>query len=481
MLEQPRWQVEALIPLLAGFTWIWLGAGAGLLGLLVPLVPGILLTASGGAKLLWPGDRRIQEFAALGGAIGVVFAIPGIYVVGLGSALWLMGLSAASFVAAGHVAVRQEPAFEQVPAPEPSLWLAAQVAADEVILGTMAVSLPMPRSRDAQSIRAEVDDARALFSDRGWLEKPGAYHQKPPALESPSLRDRDVRLRHGRTPFEHLRFESGYEPRAEEPGRDRWLGYRDNRTAHAWVLRHADSLPDGRPRPWLICIHGYQMGSPLVDLGAFDPAFYHHKLGCNLLLPVLPLHGPRKMGRRSGDGFLAANPLDSIHAEAQAMWDIGRMLRWAREQEGAVDVGVHGLSLGGYNAALFSCVADDLNCVIPGIPATDFARLFWRHGPDLQIRYMEHQGVIHDEVAEVMQVISPLTLETRVPHEHRAIFGGVADRLVPPDQVRDLWLHWDKPELVWYQGSHMSFMLHRNVRELIGRTIRNSGACVEAA
>jgi dienelactone hydrolase len=354
------------------------------------------------------------------------------------------------------------------------------VAVDEAILGSMAVSLPMPGASASRAIRGEVLEARALFAERGWLEKPITYHEKPPALEAPRLRTRDVRLRGGRTVFEHLSFESGYEPRAEEPGRERWLGYRPNATAHGWVLRHADPLPGGRPRPWLICIHGYQMGSPLIDLGAFDPRFYHHKLGCNLLLPVLPLHGPRKVGRISGDGFLAGNALDSIHAEAQAMWDIGRMLRWLREQEGADGVGVHGLSLGGYTTALFSSVADDLRCAIPGIPATDFARLFWRHGPHLQVRYMEHQGVVHDEVAEVMQVVSPLALEPRVPHEHRAIFGGVADRLVPPDQVRDLWRHWGEPEIVWYQGAHVTFMRHPEVRQLIERTVRNAGLTVES-
>ncbi len=471
MNEQPRWQREALVPLVAGFTWIWLGAGAGVLGLLVPLIPGTLLLASGGAKLLWPGDRRIQEFGALGGIAGVVLAVPGVFVVGFWPALWLFLASAASFVAAGVVAVRQEPVIDDVPAPVPSLSLATQVAVDEALLGSMAVSLPMPDGNTSRAIRSEVDAARALFSDRGWLEDPESYHERPMPLEKPSVRARETRYRGGRVSYEHLRFESEYEPRLEEPGRDRWLDYRANRTAHAWVVRHSDD----RPRPWLVCIHGYQMGSPMIDIGAFDPRFFRDRLGCNLVLPVLPLHGPRKMGRRSGDGFMAGNAMDTVHAEAQAMWDIRRIISWAREQEGATAVGVHGLSLGGYNAALLAAVADDLRCAIPGIPATDFARLFWRHGPMLNIRYMEHQGVVHDEVAEVMRVVSPLTIEPKVPHAHRAIFGGVADRLVPPDQVRDLWLHWDRPEIVWYQGSHVTFMLDPRVRKLVATTLREAG------
>jgi hypothetical protein len=290
----------------------------------------------------------------------------------------------------------------------------------------------VPSGDAAHLIAREVLAAREMYDARGGLEKPAGYHQEPPALEAYGLRPEQVRG----VAFEHLSFESEYQPHADEPGRDRWLSYARNRTAHAWVVRHADAS-----RPWLVCIHGYQMGWPLVDLYAFDPRWLSQKLGLNLLLPVLPLHGQRKQGRRSGDGFLAGNVLDSVHAEAQAMWDMRRMLSWVQGQ-GATKVGVYGLSLGGYNTALLSSLAPGLSCAIAGIPATDFARLVWRHGPALQVRALEHKGIARDAVDEVLRVISPLALETQVPKEGRAIFGAVADRLVPADQVRDLWVHW---------------------------------------
>ena len=45
----------------------------------------------------------------------------------------------------------------------------------------------------------------------------------------------------------------------------------------------------------------------------------------------------------------------------------------------------------------------------------------------------------------MLRVASPLALEPRVPRERRYLFGAVADRLVPADQVRDLWRHWERP------------------------------------
>ncbi len=467
MRQQPQWQVAGWIPLVAGLGWLLAGMSGGWLQMFFCLGPGVPLLATGGSKLLWPGDPRIQQFAALGGVIGVAVAIPGLVFIGFGASLLLGLLSVASFVAAGSVSVKQEPHFEGVPELQPSLSLYAKVAVDDALLATMQFGMGMPSGQEPEVIEREVHAARELFDGKGWLEKPASYHQEPPPLEAPRIRDRETRVRTGRLRYEHLSFESEYAPHPDEPGRARWLGYERNRTAHAWVVRQ----PSSEPRPWLVCIHGYRMGVPAFDISAFDPGFLA-KFGLNAIFPVLPLHGPRKLGRRSGDGFLAGNVLDSVHGEAQAMWDIRRMVDWVRRQ-GAPVIGVHGLSLGGYNTALLASVERGLACAIPGIPATDFARLVWRHAPPLQLRYMEHRGVVHDVVAEVMRVISPLALEPLVEKSGRAIYAGVADRLVPPDQVRDLWRHWEEPELVWYQGGHMSFQWEHGVRSLVARTLRS--------
>ena len=82
--------------------------------------------------------------------------------------------------------------------------------------------------------------------------------------------------------------------------------------------------------------------------------------------------------------------------------------------------------------------------------------------------------MLNEHVAEVLQVVSPLKLEPKVAHENRAIFGGVADRLVPPDQVRDLWEHWDRPEMAWYQGAHLTFMSEPAVGSLVENTLRRT-------
>jgi len=463
MYDQPRWPAEAGLPILAGLLWLWCAASFGLVGFVFSLVPGVLLLGSGVSLLLWPRDDRITQFMALGGLLGVPLAVPVFWVTGPWLALLLIGVSAASFVAAGVAAVRQEPHVPEVPVPELGAALAGQVAVDEALLATMNLTRTTPWGRERERILDEAARAREAFEARGWLAKPADYHRAPPPLEDPALRP-------GRTlgtDYELLSFESGYEPHEGEPGRERWLGYAPNRTALAHVLRARQ--PD---RPWLLCFHGYQMGWDWMDVGAFRRLHQRHDL--NLVLPVLPLHGPRKIGRRSGDGFLDGDVMNSVHAEAQAMWDARRILSWVRAQ-GAPAVGAYGLSLGGYNTALLASLDGELACAIAGIPATDFARLIWRHGAPLEIMVIERHGIERATVDEVLRVVSPLHLEPRVPRERRAIFAGTADRLVPPDQVHDLWVHWERPRMHWYRGAHMTFALDRRVDQLLADTLRAGG------
>ncbi len=473
MSRGTRWLHEAWILVVAGLAWFASASSGGWVAYLFAALPGSMLLSAGVATGLWPADPRAIHFGALGGAAGTL--------IGLFSFLWagplwavaLTALSAASFLLVGHLGARAIPEAEEVPASRRSPLFAAEVAVDEGLLGamnmhllgTMNLALPMALRARRQGILDEAREAVDLFRERGWLEDPAAYHPAPPPLEKVELRGRRARG----LSFEHLTFESGYEPRPEEPGRERWLSYQPCRTAHAWLLRHPEP-----GRPWLVCIHGYQMGRPLVDLPAFRAAWLYRRMGLNLAFPVLPLHGPRMVGMVSGDGFLSGDLLDTVHAEAQAMWDIRRLIAWIRAQ-GATAVGVAGLSLGGYNAALLASLEDGLACAIPGIPLADVARMYWWHGPPRDMIEAERAGLGRAVMEQVLRPVAPLALTPRVPKERRYIFGGTADRLVPPEQVRDLWRHWGRPKILWYPGAHVTFLLHASVRRFIAQALYESG------
>jgi hypothetical protein len=441
---------------------MWFATHAGPFGLVLEALPGMLLLATGLSNLLWAGDSRLFHFMAVGSLAGVVLAIPSVVLLGPIPAAALFVASAGCFVATGYLSIRQEPVPEGVPAPEVSAGLALRAAGDETSMAAIVLTTwPHSVGVRAERISRELLEALDLFEARGWLEHPRSYHATPPPVEA-----RETYARHqGRREFEHLIFESLYEPHPGEPGRERWLGYRANRQAHAWVWRHP-----GEPRPWLVCVHGIRMGSPRADFGLF-PGFLHEELGMNLLFPVLPIHGPRRVGPISGDRILSGDVMDTLHAGAQAVWDFRRLIHWLRGDEDAPFVGVVGHSLGGYASALLAAVEDDIDCVVAGNPAADPSHLFWRNALSVATRDLRSHGVTEERMGRIMRPVSPLAMPPLVPFRGRAIFAGTADRVVPPVEAVALWRHWGEPRLAWYGGTHRDFLRTPEGRETLLATL----------
>jgi hypothetical protein len=395
-----------------------------------------------------------------------VLAIPALFVAPTMLAAGLLVFSGACFAAVGYASLRAEPTHCDVPAPRPTPTLAARVAIDEAVLAGQSFLISRPPDAEIETSRREADVARDLFERRGWFAEPRAYHRDPPPLHDERIVSRRLGRGSRSLLYEELSFESAYEPDAAEPGRDRWLSYAANRTAYAVVLRHA-----GAPRPWVVCIHGYFMGNTRFGFWIFDAIRLHRELGLNVALPVLPFHGRRKAGRFSGDGFLGGSILDTIHAEAQSVWDLKRLLGWIRAA-GASAIGVHGVSLGGYNAALIAGMDHELACVIAGLPPVDLARLVWTHAGPTISRSLDRAGIFRDDVSDLYRVVSPLAVTPEIPNDRLAIYAGIGDRLVSCDHARDLWVHWGRPRIVWMQSGHDPRTLE--ARRLVDETLGSS-------
>jgi Uncharacterised protein family (UPF0227) len=467
-IAPPRWPLVAVLPVVVGALWLWWDVQSGLPGVLVGGLPGTLLLATGLSNLLWAGDARIFHFMSLGAISGIVLSFPAAFVLGpTAAAAVLLLLSAASFVAAGYLAVGQEPVPSGVPEPRMSLGMAARAAEDEFSMcGIVLSTWPLTVGSRAARIGQELEEALSLFEDRGWLDEPASYHRTPPPVNEVGSGD----LRHPERGFEHVTFESSYEPWPEEPGRDRWLSYERNRTAHAWVLRHP-----GEPRPWVVCVHGIRVGSPRGYLAFFRPNYLHRELGLNMLFPVLPIHGPRRIGPVSGDRILSGDVMDTLHAASQAMWDIRRLLGWLHTREEASAVGVLGHSLGGYVAALLCCLEDGVDGVVVANPAVDPSHLFWRNALSLATRYLKTAGVTEEKMDVLLRVVSPLAMPPLVSRERRAIFAGIADRVAPAVEANSLWHHWAEPRITWYQGTHRAFLSTTEGRTFIATALRDTG------
>lgn len=352
---------------------------------------------------------------------------------------------------------------QALPVARPTIALATQAFRDEVVLLGLRGRRPIGGVEVFERINSEVCQAIDFYGARGFLNAPEKLFAAPPPLTEVTVLPREGRWRS----HDRIRWESGYAPLAGEPGRERWLSYTANNHAYATMLRHPE------PRPWLVGIHGAEMGRGELDLWLFRARHLHDKFGLNIVLPVLPMHGPRARGLPKGAAFPNEDAMDNLHASAQGVWDVRRLLSWIRAQEPHSRIGLNSISMGGYVAALVASLEDDLTCAILGVPVADVVQLLGRHS-GLSHGDPRRQTVM---LAEPLgRMMSPLSLQPRVPMRGRFIYAGIADRVVHPrEQVVRLWEHWGKPEIVWYHGGHTGFFEARPVQQFVEAAIIQSG------
>lgn len=343
--------------------------------------------------------------------------------------------------------------------------LGARVALDELFVAAEVLGGHSLAIFDQRRIHSELKEALGLYARRGWLVDPAKFHPAPPPLVVRSSKASSERGLN----FEELTYESGYAPFEGEPGRDRWISYEENRTGYARLFRHRDGN-----RPWIVCVPGYRMGETVVDSVGFRVRWLYEELGFNVAIPVLPFHGPRQVGRRTGDGYLTGDFVDTIHAQAQAVWDVRSLLRWL-EGEQAPGIGLYGVSLGAYTAAMVASLESELDCVVAGVPAVDLPDLIFANVPAPLVWLSQMGGFPWKDVDDASRVISPLALPRAVPRDRCFLFAGDADALVPPAHARDLWEHWDRPRLQWYPGGHVSFVWEQEVENLLLEAFSKTG------
>lgn len=448
--------------------WLVMILGAGLLAAcvdagmfpgLIGAVPAVLLI-SGGARSLLFTDLRAPQMSSIGSLVTLVLAPVLGLTGGLALGLGAMVLAVLAFLASGWFRIRSQPLVNGVPAPAATLPYSACVAGDDAVLGCMAALTPGVAPQVLKEAVSESVSAHAFLADGGYLDDPGAFHLAPPALITPQLTSLDV----GGQACECLNFDSEFEPRDGLPGRDRWLGYAENQQAHVLLLRN------GQPGPWLIMVHGFGMGDYMRDFKTFKAEQLHRRHNLNLALFTLPVHGPRSPAGFNGAKFFGDTVADFLHAESQAIWDLRRLHAWLRA-EGATSVGMLGISLGGYTSALFASVEENLDAVIVGVPPTDMiAHRAYLAGTQ-ERRVVSLAGVSDLRDSEVYRPVSPLAMAPLVPHPGRHMFAATGDQFVPIEQVRALWEHWDRPNISWCRGGHLSALMQKAPRTLIDEAL----------
>jgi len=466
MRRQPRWPLPGLLPIANGLLWLYWGWHSGVVIAALVCPPALVLLAAGTALLLWPGDQRVNYWLTLSAFLSMPLAVILAWWLGALASLLLLVLGLGSALVGGYMSLQQAVVPAAMPERHMTLMLAAKAMQDNALLGFFQATVHIPRGQAVQREKAELQSLQDLTARQGSAQTPTALQPMPPLPQSVVVEQ--ARARGHR--FDWVAFASDYRPAEEMPGAARWLARRANQRMYARIFHHSD-----KARPWLLCIHGYQMGTPGLDLSLFRVAYLHHQLGLNLLMPILPLHGPRRATFVSGGLYLDGSLSEIFHAQSQALWDLRRCLAWLRSHYEVPRIGVLGYSLGGYNAALLAAFEPALACVIAGIPLADIPAVLWHHMPLADKHYFAACGLYEDWVSQVMAPISPLHLPVRVAPERRYIFAATGDQMIPPQQALALWRHWGEPSMHWYQGSHLSIRRETEVGAFMHQALHDSG------
>lgn len=217
--------------------------------------------------------------------------------------------------------------------------------------------------------------------------------------------------------------------------------------------------------------HGPGPGRPVVLLGhgwahqgleAVERVYVRRLVrgGCDVLLPVLPLHLDRApRGTYSGEILISGDVGLTVDALVQAVMEMRVLAAWARSR-GYARVGTLGYSLGGILAALLACVEPGLDfTVIAGAGASLASTILdTRLGRNVRKDLAACGMLERDRLESAWAIVSPGRLRPRVPRERILILAGRHDRIMLPRSVEALWEAWDRPRIVWFERGHYTLL-----------------------
>ena len=226
---------------------------------------------------------------------------------------------------------------------------------------------------------------------------------------------------------------------------EKYLRAQANQTARARWFKHA-----GPARPCVVLIHGYLAGNYLIEERVW-PVKRLFQSGLDVVISVLPLHGARRAESRGylPPAFPSRDPRFTIEGFRQLVIDHRALFDYLR-LAGAGGLGVMGMSLGGYAAALLATVESSLRFAVFMVPLAaieDFAHKSGRMTGD-----MAQQLAQRDALARAHPAISPFSRPSLLPSSRVITVAGESDLVTGLDQAHKLAQHFGGPMSVFHGG-----------------------------
>jgi len=220
------------------------------------------------------------------------------------------------------------------------------------------------------------------------------------------------------------------------------------------------STPTARP-PALILLHGWLMDrTQSMVYRSWARKVARH--GIEVWLPRLPYHMERaEPDEVSGQKSLSPDLGTSLDAVRQATAETRLLARWLR-RVGAPRVGIWGMSLGGWVAALTATLDDDWDAVALWAPVALPAEVLWESGLVELLREAITDGGLAEADFEVpaAAAMTPARRDPLVPRHRVQLTAGAHDHVISPRSIARLARRWNI-DVRWVPHGHISLMVSR--------------------
>ncbi|MBD0861043.1 alpha/beta hydrolase family protein [Gordonia sp. zg691] len=317
-----------------------------------------------------------------------------------------------------------------------------ETAVDELFIAINSVIRDIPPIESVEDWVARCADVADEFRRLG----PAGVHREP---GPPRILSRDRKV-FGATSFQHI----DYSVDAHMPPSVAALDpYSDGIGSMRVLTRRRAG------RRWLIWVHGAAQGRA-DDLYAFRAAHLYNKLGYDVVFPVLPAHGARRVKTVAYPGF---DPLVNTVITIRAIAEIRSLITWIQSHDPA-DISIAGTSLGGPIAAMVASMDARISSVLAVVPMLEMHATLAHH--------MERGGskgqylatlMRSDPVRAVASITNPLSVQPVAAPERRMVVAALNDRVTSVTAAQQLHQHWGG-RIHWYPGSHVGHAISTDIR-----------------
>ena len=255
-------------------------------------------------------------------------------------------------------------------------------------------------------------------------------------------------------------FDSTYRPLFKKFEQD-FDSYYENKKVYLRHWKH-----NKKSKGTALLVHGWSMGDNRLNALSLIPGYFY-KLGLDCIIYELPYHGRRSVIR---NGMQIPFPSSDIammnEGFFQSIHDLHAIYKIFKKNS---DVGIIGMSMGGYIASLLSCFIK-LNYVLLVVPLVSIPDAI-NHPLLSTCQLIDNNNPLchmsFEDLKRITDLHSALNYSSLVPNEKKLIIGSKDDTVLSSNQIDSLLNYWQGAEVHWLKGEHQEQLHDENAYSII--------------